>query len=125
MSLLSRIFTWWNGATIGTRLHIRRNGEKVATDAFGNSYYTSKKNGRRWVTYAGETDPARLPPEWYGWLHGMLDSVPDTLPPPRPWQKAGKANPTGTAEAFKPAGSLDRGGQRPHATGDYEAWTPE
>ena len=31
---------------------------------------------------------------------------------------------TGTAQAYRPAGSLSMGGVRPAATGDYKAWTP-
>ena len=34
------------------------------------------------------------------------------------------ANQTGTANAWRPEGSLYRSGKRPPATGDYEAWTP-
>ncbi|MBS0277804.1 MAG: NADH:ubiquinone oxidoreductase subunit NDUFA12, partial [Proteobacteria bacterium] len=34
-------------------------------------------------------------------------------------------NQTGTDHALRPQGSLARSGERPAATGDYEAWTPE
>jgi NADH:ubiquinone oxidoreductase subunit len=27
--------------------------------------------------------------------------------------------------AYRPAGALERGGQRARAAGDYEAWTPD
>ena len=30
----------------------------------------------------------------------------------------------GTAQAYRPAGSLFKGGVRPAASGDYKAWTP-
>ena len=36
MNILGKIFTWWDGATIGTALFTSRNGEHVGTDAFGN-----------------------------------------------------------------------------------------
>ena len=29
------------------------------------------------------------------------------------------------AEAYRPAGALERGGRRAGATGDYEAWSPD
>jgi len=32
---------------------------------------------------------------------------------------------TGTPYAYRPKGSLYASGQRPKATGDYEAWTPD
>ena len=42
MGFLGKIFTWWEGATIGTILWSARNGEHVGTDAQGNKYYRSK-----------------------------------------------------------------------------------
>ena len=38
MSLLSQIFTWWNGQTIGTRFYTSRRGELVGEDDQGNRY---------------------------------------------------------------------------------------
>ena len=32
---------------------------------------------------------------------------------------------TGAVGAWRPQGSISRGGERPAAAGDYEAWTPE
>lgn len=124
------IFTWWDGATIGTALFSRRNGGKVGEDGDGNVYFEAKKadetgRRRRWVIYNGPNDASRVPPEWHGWLHGQIDSVPDdVLPPPRAWQKPAVPNQTGTAQAYLPAGALERGGHRAPATGDYEAWSP-
>ena len=43
----------------------------------------------------------------------------------RPWQKPHQQNMTGTINAYRPKGHDFRGGQRAHATGDYEAWSPE
>ncbi|MCA3752516.1 MAG: NADH:ubiquinone oxidoreductase subunit NDUFA12, partial [Phenylobacterium sp.] len=34
-------------------------------------------------------------------------------------------NLTGTIHAWRPKGSITRGGERARATGDYEAWRPE
>ena len=128
MAFFKRVFTWWDGATIGTALFTRRNGSQIGADPIGNAYFESKKpiNGstRRWVIYQGSNDASRIPPEWYGWLHHMTDAVPGDLPPPREWQKPPVPNLTGTREAFRPAGSLERGGTRAAATGDYEAWSP-
>ena len=121
------LFTWWNGATLGTSLFTRRFGNQVGTDALGNVYYVHAKNpARRWVIYNGSNDASRTPPEWQSWLRGQIDDVPDkALPPRRPFQKQAVPNLTGTGETYRPAGSLSRGGQRPAATGDYQAWTPE
>ena len=131
MSILGKIFTWWNGATIGTSLWSWRNGEKVGTDAQGNIYYRSKKRSsdgreRRWVIYHGANDASRVPAEWHGWLHGNIDGVPESnLPPPRVWEADYTPNATGTPSAYRPAGALERGGKRAAASGDYEAWSPD
>lgn len=135
MSILAKIFTWWDGATIGTSLWSWRHGEKVGTDAAGNAYYRGKrKHGardsgapeRRWVIYEGANDASRVPAEWHGWLHGSFDGVPESnLPPPRIWEADYSPNPTGTATAYRPAGALERGGRRAAASGDYEAWSPD
>ena len=137
-----KIFTWWDGATIGTHLWASRaKGEHVGTDAAGNKYYRAKpKTGakaaaandgsytsrdKRWVIYNGANDASRVPSEWHGWLHGTYDEVPEShLPPPRVWEVDYTPNATGTAAAYRPQGALERGGQRARAVGDYEAWTP-
>jgi NADH:ubiquinone oxidoreductase subunit len=124
MGILHKIFTWWDGATIGTSLQVWRHGNKVGSDALGNTYYGSKQ-GRRWVIYQGANDPSRLPPEWYSWLHHQIDGVPDeSLPPPPKFLKEPTGNLTGTPQAYRPSGALERGGVRQAASGDYQAWTP-
>lgn len=130
MGILSKLFTWWDGATVGTLLDSALRGERVGTDAQGNAYYRAKKRSpdgreRRWVIYAGANDASRVPPEWHGWLHGSFDGVPESnLPPPRVWEADYTPNATGTARAYRPAGALERGGLRAPATGDYEPWSP-
>lgn len=128
MSILMRIFTWWDGATIGTSLWSRRNGRSVGTDDLGNAYFESKQSDgrptRRWVIYSGSNDASRVPAEWHGWLHHTTDLIPETLPPARAWEKDALPNLTGTIEAYRPQGAIERGGNRAAATGDYEAWSP-
>jgi NADH:ubiquinone oxidoreductase subunit len=130
MSILGKIFTWWDGATIGTHLWTARKGEHVGTDAQGNKYYRSKaKEGqkeRRWVIYNGPNDASRVPAEWHGWLHGSFGDVPESfLPPARIWEADYTPNATGTLQAYRPQGALERGGKRARAVGDYEAWSPD
>jgi NADH:ubiquinone oxidoreductase subunit len=128
MAFLKHIFTWWDGATIGTLLFSRSKGSKVGTDALGNVYFEGGADVhgklRRWVIYSGPNDASRVPPEWHGWLHGTTDLVPDELPAVRVWEKPAVPNLTGTAAAYRPSGALERGGNRAAATGDYEAWSP-
>lgn len=131
MGFFGKIFTWWDGATIGTSVFTARHGEHVGTDAQGNKYYRSKrKTGdgreRRWVIYEGSNDASRVPPEWHGWLHHSYDELPEShLPPPKIWQADYTPNATGTPAAYRPAVALERGGRRAPATGDYEAWSPD
>ena len=126
MSILGKIFTWWDGATVGTLLSSWKNGEQVGEDGLGNRYFRSRDGKRRWVLYKGSNDASRVPPEWHGWLHGSVDGVPESrLPPPRVWEADHTPNATGTATAYRPQGALERGGRRAAASGDYEAWTPD
>lgn len=131
MNFLAKIFTWWNGATIGTALFNWRNGIEVGTDAQGNRYFKGRKplpdgRERRWVIYNGANDASRVPAEWHGWLHGAFDDVPESrLPPPKMWEVDYTPNATGTGGAYLPQGALQRGGKRASATGDYEAWSPD
>ena len=129
MGILSKIFTWWDGATIGTSWYSFRKGQSVGEDVFGNKYYQLRKPGngedRRWVIYNGANDASRVPAEWHGWLHHSYDETPEShLPPPRNWEKDYTPNLTGTADAYRPAGALESGGVRAAATGDYEPWNP-
>ena len=130
MGFFAKLFTWWDGATIGTALFSALNGEQVGTDGAGNAYFRSKKKTaapeKRWVIYQGANDASRVPPEWHGWLHGQYVELPESnLPPPKIWEADYTPNATGSAAAYRPQGALERGGRRAPATGDYEAWTPD
>lgn len=127
MGLLGKIFTWWNGATVGTSLFTSMRGEEVGRDDSGNIYYRHKKDSRRrWVIYPADNDGSRVPPGWQLWLKGTIDELPDkALPPKRAFQKPAQHNLTGTMAAFRPDGSMASGKIRPAATGDYQPWTPD
>ncbi len=114
--------------TIGTRIFTWFHGREVGRDASGNVYYQDKRAApetrvRRWVMYAGEPDASAVPPEWHAWLHYTTDAP--LTPPPRVWLKPHRANATGSALGYRPAGHDYQGGNRARATGDYEAWTPD
>lgn len=130
--VLSKIFTWWNGATLGTLFTVKRRGVLVGEDEFGARYYESRDarsydgRRRRWVLYNGYADASKVPPAWFGWLHYTTDLAPTDAPvAPRAWQKAHLPNLSGTPFAWRPRGSIARGGARARATGDYQAWRPE
>jgi NADH:ubiquinone oxidoreductase subunit len=132
-SFLLRVFTWWNGVTIGTQFWTWLYGEFVGEDEFGNRYYRTRRGKidptllfeRRWVTYRGLAEASKVPPSWHGWLHHTVD-VPPTQEVVRayPWEKPHRPNLTGTAAAYRPSGSTLAQGRRAKATGDYKAWNP-
>ena len=55
LTLLKKIFTWWNQYTLGTKILTIFSGKFVGNDNFGNKYYESK-SGKRWVIYKNEID---------------------------------------------------------------------
>ncbi|MCY7338656.1 MAG: NADH:ubiquinone oxidoreductase subunit NDUFA12 [Sphingomonas bacterium] len=127
MGLFANAFTWWNGASWGTTIFSRRNGEEVGRDDSGNIYFKHRKDAaRRWVMYTGNNDSSRIPPGWNAWLRGTIDGLPDAaLPQRRAFELPPQANVTGSPDAYRPSGSLGGARVRPAATGDYQAWKPD
>ena len=126
LSLLRLILIWWRGATLGTLVTTWWSGRYVGTDEYGNRYYQTKDGKRRWVLYNGTVEASRVSPDWHGWLHHTFKEPPTVAPlKAKAWESAYTPNLTGTPNAYRPEGSLAARGERPAATGDYEAWTPE
>jgi NADH:ubiquinone oxidoreductase subunit len=126
MSFLRALFIWWRNATPGTWLTTWISGTSVGSDKFGNRYYQTKDSKRRWVIYAGTIEASRVPPDWHGWLHHTFREPPEGQElKRRSWEIDHIPNLTGTPNALRPQGSLARSGERPAATGDYQAWRPE
>ena len=130
--MLGKIFSWTNGATLGTLFTIAKRGTLIGTDENGNRYYQSRDTQsydgrhRRWVVYEGYAEASKVSPDWHGWLHYTFDEPPTVAPlVRRKWEKDHRPNMTGTPLAWRPQGSLANEGTRPAATGDYEAWKPE
>lgn len=121
---LKRMFTWWDGQTLGTQLWTRRHGTKVGEDEQGNQFYQTADGARRWVIYNGESEASRIAPDWHGWLHGTWAEPPSRQPlPHKAWEKPYEPNLTGTELAYVPPGSILRA--HPVERRDYDAWTPE
>ena len=49
LTLLRKIFTWWNQDTFGTRLKTIFFGKLVGTDELGNKYYEDKKKNKKFL----------------------------------------------------------------------------
>lgn len=105
-------------------------GEKVGQDHFGNRYYRRRgakgwRHEKRWVVFAREAEPTTVPAGWVGWLHRRFELPPDLQPLPNyKWEQERMPAAPANRLAYRPQGSLERGGKRAPATGDYEAWTP-
>ena len=101
-------------------------GHLVGEDDQGNRFYQTADGARRWVIYAGEAEASQISPDWHGWLHHTFDKAPtDSALPRKAWEKDHEPNPTGTAQAYHPPGSVLTAASRPRVSGDYEAWQPE
>lgn len=131
MGFFTDLFTWWNGATLSTRLYTRRFGAFVGEDAAGNAYYEDKGGvgpagrPRRWVIYNGEAEASKVPPEWHGWLHYTVDEPPGYDYQAKGWQKPHVPNRTGTPQAYRPPGSILNPQRKRVAAPDYEPWRAE
>lgn len=124
--------------TFGTRLFTWFRGELVGTDQFGNRYYRDKgqralqpgggrqSREKRWVIYNGRAEASKVPALWHGWLHHTIAAAPADAGKKRyAWEKDHLPNLTGTSLAYRPRGSVLRGGHRAPASGDYQPWRPE
>jgi NADH:ubiquinone oxidoreductase subunit len=132
MGFWSDIFTWWNGTTLSTRLYTKDYGIWVGEDELGNRYYQDKARlgpagrPRRWVIYRGVADASKVPPDWYGWLHYIVDTPPTRDDyQSRPWEKHHVPNLTGTQGAYRPAGSIVGQNRRARTQADYQPWQAE
>jgi NADH:ubiquinone oxidoreductase subunit len=131
-NFLLQLFTWWNGQTMGTRWFTARHGEFVGEDQMGNKYYRAPSKlpdsipERRWVIYSGYAEASMIPPGWHGWMHHRTNTPPTEVKyTPREWQKPHQPNLTGSAAAYRPAGSILGPTPKQAAKPDYEAWQPE
>ncbi len=116
--MLKWIFTWWNGATLGALFDIGRRGALVGNDEQGNRYYEERQASlegrkRRYVIYSGLAEASRVSADWHGWMHHTVAEPPTVAPLKRQkWEKPHQPNLTGTVRAYRPKGSLARGGVR-------------
>ena len=102
LTILKKIFTWWNRDTFGTRIKTIFTGKLVGKDSFGNKYYENKK-GKRWIIYSGEIDASKIPVEWYSWIHFTQNKIEKKHELKKyDWQKPHQHNLTGTNESYYP-----------------------
>ncbi len=124
--LLKFLFTWWNGSTVGTKLHTLLNGKKIGEDYFGNSYYESKDKKHRWCIYLNESEASKISPEWNSWLRFISHASPKFNEKTYQWQKLFDGNLTGLDTAYKPGivGVTEKKEELDNYQSDYKAWNP-
>ena len=116
LTLLKKIFIWWNQDTLGTRLKTIFFGNHVGNDDYGNKYYESK-NGKRWVIYADIIDASKIPVEWYSWIHFTPNIIEKNHNLKKyEWQKPHQYNLTGTNAAYYPNKNKDANKKK------YSSW---
>ena len=102
LTILKKIFIWWNQDTLGTKIKTILFGKFVGKDSFGNKYYESK-NGKRWVIYSDEIDASKIPVEWYSWIHFTPNKIEKNHELKKhQCQKPHQPNLTGTDSAYYP-----------------------
>ena len=102
LTLLKKIFIWWNQETLGTKLQTFFFGKLVGKDSFGNKYYESR-SGKRWVIYKDEVDASKIPIEWYSWMHFTHNKIENFHDLKKyDWQKPHQSNQTGTENSYHP-----------------------
>ena len=102
LTVLKKIFTWWNQDTFGTRIKTILFGKFVGKDSFGNKYYESK-SGKRWVIYNGEIDASKISDDWYSWMHFIKNRIEKSQNFKKyKWQKVHLPNQTGTNKSYHP-----------------------
>ena len=107
LTLLNKIFTWWNRDTFGTRIKTILFGKFVGKDSFGNKYYESRE-GKRWVIYYDEIDASKIPVEWFSWIHFTPNKIEKNHNLKKyDWQKPHQHNLTGTEMAYYPNKNKD------------------
>ena len=120
LTLLKKIFTWWNRDTFGTRLKTIFFGKFAGSDSLGNKYYEGK-NGKRWVIYSNEIEATKIPVEWYSWMHFTANRIEKTHDLKKyEWQKPHQSNLTGTEKAYNQNKKKDNAIDK-----KYKSWKSE
>ncbi len=131
MSIFKELFIWWSGNTISTRFSMwKAKAQYVGEDELKNRYFRAaelyKGQGeRRWVIYHGDAEGSKVPAGWNGWLHHTVDVPPSEEDyQAKAWMLPHLPNQTGTAQAYRPAGSSLSANAGEAQKPEYQPWTP-
>jgi NADH:ubiquinone oxidoreductase subunit len=106
-----------------------RKGHKVGEDDFEIGYV--QKSGvslgvpARWVITAISRSLRCRRSGTAGCITRSTRCQQMKLHQPKPWQQAHQMNMTGTAHAYRPAGSILGSGPRAKSSADYKPWKPQ
>ena len=93
----------------------------VGIDRIGNKYYLSFSRDHggkriRQVIYNGFDEATKIPTEWYSWMHGLSDNIPEQDIPKAIWSKERIINRTGSEDAYSPDNACLKQ--------EYNSWQP-
>ncbi len=119
------VFTWWNGKTLGTLLFTWKNGIFVGVDSFGNKYYRSKNDRKRWVLYEDDSEASKIDPDWHSWIRFTVNTVPCTKKNKFEWEKPYIQNLTGLSSVYRPHKiGIEKSKKIANIEADYSSWEP-
>ena len=77
---LLQFFTWWNGQTLGTRLHTWRFGKQRRPGRVRQRLLRRRHRFGRPHAPLGDlqrlSEASAIPPGWHGWMHHRVDTPP-------------------------------------------------
>ena len=106
---------------IGTLISTNLFGINVGKDKYGNIYYNSKNDKKRWVMYFKNNDASSVPPEWQSWLTKTTNDLPKDDIPKYDWQLEHEENQTGDTNLLDK--KINNNILKKNTA--YSAWTPE
>jgi NADH:ubiquinone oxidoreductase subunit len=124
-NVFEMLFTWWNGKTLGTLLFTWRKGIFVGEDSFGNKYYKSENDEKRWVIYENESEASKIDPNWHSWIRFTVNKIPIKRANRYKWEKPYIQNLTGLSTVYKPHHLIvKKNAKRTLIETDYSSWEP-
>ena len=119
------LFTWWHGKTFGTLLFTWRKGTFVGADSFGNKYYKSVNDEKRWVIYQDESEASKIDPNWNSWIRFTVNKIPISKTNRHKWEKPHIENLTGLSNVYRPQNlDIKKDEKRTKMDDDYSSWEP-
>ena len=108
--------------SFGTIIYTKLFGKFIGKDDLGNRYFINRNNSKKWVLYAKENDASNVTSAWHLWLTNDDINPPIKNDNNFSWQKKHIPNRTGSKDAYKPAGVIEK--RSKNKTKLYNSWQP-